>query len=92
MATQQRRFSAHLLDGRVVRCVSIEQDDTHGLWVWTTAGERIPAARILRLEHQAPTDTPTGEAVDAFLDLLPRSTIPLVGASQRAARPLRLIR
>lgn len=76
--TQRHTYTAHLLDGRTVRCVSVEQDDQGGMWAWTTAGERIPAAAILRLGREpVPATTTTAEALDAFLDSLPKATVSL---------------
>lgn len=87
--TQQQRFRAHLLDGRNVQCVAVEQDDTGGLWSWTTQGERIPAASIRRLEHQAPEPTtPTAEALDAFLADLPHTTVSLDEFRARRTTPV----
>ena len=77
--TQQNRFRAHLLDGRNVQCVAVEQDDAGGLHVWTTAGERIPSARIRRLDHTPPPpEGETARALDAFLADLPHSHLSLV--------------
>lgn len=88
--TQQRRFTAHLLDGRVVRCVSVEQDDTGGLWVWTTAAERIPSASVHRLDHAPPAETPTAAALDAFLDGLPKAAVSLDDYRARRTSPVLL--